>query len=294
VAPLCAAQLVAGVLLYAEWRRGGPEALVPDCARVLEVLRGRHLVRAYASYHTAYCLTYTSAETVVASPPWNERFWGYPLPYLDEVRREPRAAWVLVPGVDFQLPAPHTFAAKVAGIGGRFTHEEAGPAAVYYDFVPPFPARAMAAGVDGPAGDADVTTRVVQPPGPATFPVAHPQSVAGLTLLAGTASPDLPRAMDLEVSPDGVRFERIGRRRRGRETVDLAWVNGHPQFLVDDLAFSVPLDGRMVAAVRITPIESSPWSVSEVLLHPAASSESEAAPGVDADALYRSVLAHRR
>jgi len=43
-------------------------------------------VRAYASYHTAYCLTYTSGETVVASPPWNERFWGYPMPYLDEVR----------------------------------------------------------------------------------------------------------------------------------------------------------------------------------------------------------------
>src|SRR6185503_8817168 len=98
VAPLCAAQLWAGARLFAEWRRGGAEALVPDCARVLDVLRREHLVRAYASYHTAYCLTYTSAESVVASPPWNERFWGYPMPYLDDVRADSRAAWVLVPG----------------------------------------------------------------------------------------------------------------------------------------------------------------------------------------------------
>ena len=86
VAPLCALQLWTGARLLGEWRRAGPEALVPDCARVLDVLRGQRLARAYASYHTAYCLTYTSGETVVASPPWNERFWGYPMPYLDEVR----------------------------------------------------------------------------------------------------------------------------------------------------------------------------------------------------------------
>jgi len=294
VAPLCAAQLWAGARLFDEWRRGGAEALVPDCARVLDVLRREHLVRAYASYHTAYCLTYTSAEAVVASPPWNERFWGYPMPYLDDVRAEARAAWVLVPGVDFQLPAPHTFEAKVAGIGGRFARADVGAAAVYYDFRPPFSPRATSGGVNGPAGDADVTTRVVQPPGPATFTVVHPRAVAGLTFLAGTASPDLPRAMDVEVSPDGVRFERIGRRRRGRETVDLAWLNGHPQFLVDDLAFSVPLDGRVVAAVRITPAESGPWAVSEVLLHPVAADESESASAVDAHALYRSLLAQRR
>jgi hypothetical protein len=215
------------------------------------------------------------------------------MPYLDDVRAEPRAAWVLVPGVDFQLPAPRTFEAKVVGIGGRFARAEAAPAAVYYDFTPPFSPRATSGGVDGPAGDADVLTRVVQPPGPATFTVARPQAIAGVTLLAATSSPDLPRAMDLEVSSDGVRFERIGRRRRARETVDLAWVNGHPQFLVDDLAFSVPLDGRVVAALRIIPTESGPWAVSEVLLHPVAAGEMAADSSVDARDLYRSLLAHR-
>lgn len=269
VLPLCAAQSWTGALLLSAWRRAGPEALVPDCTRVLEVLGRRGIARAYASYHTAYCLTYTSGETVVASPPWNERFFGYPLPFLDEVRFATRVAWVLLPGVDFALPAPPTFETKLAGIGGRYARVEVSPAVVYADFVPPFGPRA-APGTAGPAGDGDVSTRVVEPSvGPAVFPARRPLAVAGVTLLSGPTVPGLPRALDVEVSADGATFERIGRRRRGRETMDLAWINGHPQFLVDDLAYSVPLDGRTVSALRIVPVDDAgPWGISEVLLHP--------------------------
>jgi hypothetical protein len=119
--------------------------------------------------------------------------------------------------------------------------------------------------------------------------------------------------MDVEVSSDGTTFERIGRRRRGRETVDLAWLNGHPQFLVDDLAFSVPLDGRTIVAVRVSPAEPGPWGVAEVLVHPvlegplapwpaatlAGSWSERAAPApadaerADAGALFRALLAAR-
>jgi hypothetical protein len=148
--------------------------------------------------------------------------------------------------------------------------------------------------VDGRAGDGDVTTRLVEPPGPATFAVGRPQGVAGVTLLAGPSAPGLPRAMDLEVSSDGATFERIARRRRGRETTDLAWMNGHPQFLVDDLAFSAPLDGRVVAAVRVAPTESAPWAVSEVLLHPAGIAQDGTFAAGDASRLYRDLLARRR
>jgi hypothetical protein len=294
VVPLCAAQLWTSVVLVTAWRAAGTAALVPDCGAVLAALRGRGLTRAYASYHTAYCLTYTSGETVVASPPWNERFYGYPMPYLDDVRSAPSAAWVLVPGVDFGLPAPRTFESKVAGIGGRHVRIDAPPGVVYADFVPPFSSTIVAGRVAGPAGDGDVTTRVLQSPGgAAVFAVVPPLAVAGLTLLAAREPPGLPRAMDIEVSGDGATFERIGRRRRGRETVDLAWIDGHPQFLIDDLAFAVPLDGRTVSAVRIVPMEGTAWAVSEVLLHPAP----EAAPPPrtgDAGALYRSLVAPRR
>jgi len=183
---------------------------------------------------------------------------------------------------------------------------------VYFDFVPPFGPRTAPAAVTGPAGDGDVSTRVLEPSGSAAFAVGRPLAVAGVTLLAGPSAPDLPRAMDIEVSADGSTFERVGRRRRGRETIDLAWVNGHPQFLVDDLAFSIALDGRIVTAVRIAPTESGSWAVAEVLLHPvAAASESAHSSDVggswaarraalaarpepaDAGWLYRSLLALR-
>jgi hypothetical protein len=269
VVALCAANLWTGARLREAWRQVGPDGIVPDCAPVVELLARSGIVRAYASYHTAYCVTYTSGETVVASPPWNERFYGYPMPYLDEVRFATRVAWVLVPGVDFGLPSPRTFESKLVGIGGRYARHEAGPAVVFDDFVPPFGARAAPRAVAGPSGDGDVSTRILEPAaGPAVFMLREPVATAGLTLLAGPSDPGLPRAMDVEVSSDGSTFQRVARRRRGRETIDLAWIDGHPQFLVDDLAFSTALDGRFVTAVRITPTEAAPWSIAEILVHP--------------------------
>ncbi|HUG52688.1 MAG TPA: hypothetical protein VMR21_03775 [Vicinamibacteria bacterium] len=298
VLPLCAAQLTTGALLLGAWRRAGPEGIVPDCRPALHFLEGRGVARAYASYHTAYCLTYMSGERVVASQPWNERFYGHPLPYLDEVRLATRVAWVLVPGVDFELPAPRTFETKLAGIGGLYERVESGAALVYLDFVPPFGPEVHASVVQGPAGDLDVTTRVVEPPaGGAVFALSRPVETAGLTLLAGPAPPGLPRSLTLEVSSDGRAFERIGRRRRGRDTVDLVWLNGHPQFAIDDLAYSVPLDGRQVVAVRITPSERGAWSAAELLVHatgPRVPWPPSDLHGNDAGGLYRRLVVEHR
>lgn len=270
VLPMCAAHLWTAARLLDGWKTAGPDGVVPDCARVVAWLSERGLARAYASYHTAYCVTYTSGERIVASPPWNERFYGEPMPFLDEVRFSRDVAWVLVPGVDFELPAPRTFESKLIGIGGTYQRHEAGPAVVFDAFVPPFGARTMLHSVAGPTGDGDVGTRIVEPPsGPVVVSLTRPAAVAGLTLLAGPSAPGLPRGMDVEVSSDGSTFTRVARRRRGRETVDLAWINGHPQFLVDDLAFAAALDGRLVSAVRISPTEAAPWSLAEILVHPA-------------------------
>jgi hypothetical protein len=276
VLPLCALHLWTGARLLSAWHAAGPAGLAPDCAPIRDLLLQRGLTRAYASYHTAYCVTYTSGEAVLASPPWNERFYGYPLPYLDEVRFATRVAWVLAPGADFDLPSPRTFESKLAGVGGRFDRVAAGAAVAYLDFEPPFGSFVATGTLGGPAGDGDVATRVLEPAlGGAVFALARPVEAAGLTLLAGPTPPGLPPVMDVETSSDGVTFERIGRRRRGRETVDLAWINGHPQFLTDDLAFSVPLDGRAVRAVRITPAEpGGAWAVAEVLVHPISSPRS--------------------
>jgi hypothetical protein len=76
--------------------------------------------------------------------------------------------------------------------------------------------------------------------------------------------------MDVEVSADGAAFETVARRRRRDERSDLRWVGGQPQFVIDHDVIAVPLAGRTVAAVRVTPVASGDaWGVGEILLHPA-------------------------
>jgi len=76
--------------------------------------------------------------------------------------------------------------------------------------------------------------------------------------------------MDVEVSADGAAFETVARRRRRDERADLRWVGGQPQYVIDHDVIAVPLGGRIVAAVRVTPVASGDaWGVGELLLHPA-------------------------
>ena len=105
---------------------------------------------------------------------------------------------------------------------------------------------------------------------PSTFALPAPRALDGLTLVAGAAGPPLLRSMDVEVSADGAVFEVVARRRRRGEREDLRWVNGHPQYVLDHDLIAVALGGRTVAAIRITPVTSrDPWTLGELLLHPA-------------------------
>jgi len=102
------------------------------------------------------------------------------------------------------------------------------------------------------------------------FDLAVPASLDAVTLIAAGHGPALLRSMDVEVSADGVVFETVASRRRRGEREDLRWVNGHPQYLIDNDVLSVPLGGGTVRAIRVTPVASADeWSLAEVLVHPA-------------------------
>ena len=126
----------------------------------------------------------------------------------------------------------------------------------------------------GEAGDRDLATALrPDPRAPLTFRLPSPRALDALTLVAGLEGPRLPRSLDVEISADGSEFETVARRRRREERDDLRWVNGHPQAVLDHDLLAVPLGGRTVAAVRIAPYESGdPWTLGELLLHPARTS----------------------
>jgi hypothetical protein len=260
VLALAALHLIVASSLLVAWRqsdRAKPPFLLPDLAPARRRLESLGIRRAYASYGPAYRLTYESGEKIVASQPWNERFLHHPLPYLDEVRFAKNVAWLLTPTVPADLPPPRSFEDALGAIGGAYRREDAGAVVVYHGFTPPFDPI-----VEPLPGAAAVKAGALALPAP--------RSLDAVTLVAGTSGPRLLRSMDVEVSADGAVFETVTQRRRRDERKDLRWVNGHPQYVLDHDLLAIPLGGRTVSIIRITPFESTDaWGLGEVLLHPA-------------------------
>jgi 4-amino-4-deoxy-L-arabinose transferase-like glycosyltransferase len=298
VLALAALHLGLGVQLLETWRRSDRATapfFLPDLQPVRRVLEENGLRHAYASYGPAFRLTWESGERIVASPPWNDRFRHWPLPLLDEVRFAKNVAWVLFPALPSALPAPAEFEATMRRLGGRWRRVDAPPAVVFHAFVPPFAPEGAPWPGAGPAGDADLRTFVE--PGPTEalelrFPAPRP--LEAVTLLAALDGPRLLRSMDVQVSADGTSFETVDSRRRREERLDLRWVNGHPQAVIDHDVIAVPLGGRPVAALRVVPVQSGErWRVGEVLLHevPARQAWDEwLDPGLDWEARRRALV----
>jgi hypothetical protein len=272
VLALAVGHLIGGERLVRAWRqadRAAPPFLLPDLRPVLHVLQAHGVRRVYASYGPAYRLTFESREAVIATQPWNERFLHHRLPFLDEVRFAKNVAWVLTPSVPTDLPAPHAFDSNLGAAGGTWRRTVAGAAIVYDGFIPPFAKEVAPAPQAGLAGDGDPLSAIRPDPRYAlTLDLGPARVLDGLSLLAGGNGPRLLRSMDVAVSADGTTFEVVATRRRRLERGDLRWVNGHPQYVVDHDLISIPLAGRPVRAVRITPVLSDePWALGELLLH---------------------------
>lgn len=269
---LAALHLSGGLQLLEAWRgldRASAPFLLPDLRPVRRLLDSSGVRHAYASYGPAFRLTWESGERIVASPPWNDRFRHWPLPLLDEVRFAKNVAWVLTPDVPSGLPQPHELEAALRRIGGRWRREDRPGAVVYLGFVPPFASNVEAPPGRSAAGDSDLRTFLAPPPGEdLVLAWPQPRPLAGLTLVSALDGPRLPRSFDIEVSADGSTFEIVASRRRREERLDLRWVNGHPQAVIDHDVIAVGLGGRLVQAVRIAPWRSEEsWRLGELLLH---------------------------
>ncbi len=110
-------------------------ASVPELQTTLDVLRSLQIDHVFASYGAAYRLNYESSGNVVASQRKNERFLGWPIPYLSAVTSAPRVAYVLTDAISYLKPSLFETQLMKAAVSARV--QTSGAFRIYYDFDEP-------------------------------------------------------------------------------------------------------------------------------------------------------------
>jgi hypothetical protein len=232
---------------------------VPRLEPVIETLQRASVESAYASLQFAGRLTLETQGQVIASQAWNERVPGDPLRFRDEVDLDPRAVWVLHPGLSRGLPRAGLFRQLLGEMGGGFREDLPGDFVVFRGFRPPYdesrpvPTRALsvrtAAGQSLPASvlDRDATTAWVASQGLAPgagleVSLDSPRRLSALLL--GVDLRDSPLAVPWIAEVDG---ETVA---RGPCRHVLQWINGAPRAGKQALLV-VPLGERTGGAVRL-------------------------------------------
>ncbi len=258
----------------------GPLEL-PDTRPLVAFLDARGLRHAYAHYWLSYRLNFETGERLVVAEPYNARFPGRPVRYLDDVRRADRVAFVTHPTYGYSADA---IAGMLSRAGGAWAQGTAGVFTVFYDFVPPGgrgatrvlprggwriearPAPELAArALDGDVATA-WTSGAPQAPGMAlTLELGAPQAVCGLRIDLGDDRGDYARGTRVEASPDGAAWNVVAE--MGDVGTDLHWDGDHPRFLVGGRAYDVRFGPVTARVLRVTQTGSDPrcwWTVAEL------------------------------
>ncbi|MEW5912230.1 MAG: hypothetical protein AB1814_06715 [Thermodesulfobacteriota bacterium] len=134
-AALALFNLLTAVLLMNAWTKPGfaeRDGQMPDLAQVLAFMRQEKITHCFAAHWTSYRLTFLTDEKIICSQPWNERFRQWPIPYKDQVARDPRAAYVLTSPDSFDAAL---FAQDMAGRNITYRQTQAGRYTVFDRFI---------------------------------------------------------------------------------------------------------------------------------------------------------------
>ncbi|MCB2184992.1 MAG: hypothetical protein KQJ78_01145 [Deltaproteobacteria bacterium] len=129
-----AANLVVLGCTLAVWLRpdfAAVDAKSPSLAPAIQALERAGIRHCFASYWSSYRLTFLTDERIVCSQPYNQRFWGWPIPYFAAVAADPAAVYVLTTPDQFPAAA---FAQDLRQMGVSAATEEAGEYTIFRDF----------------------------------------------------------------------------------------------------------------------------------------------------------------
>lgn len=123
--------IVNAVLLLQHWKSDDFDGHYNDARPAIAKLKEMGIDSAYASYFDAYSIGYLSNEEIVCSQPYNERFFGWPLPYKDLVDQDKNAAYVMGPSQRFKVG---DFLGELNQYSMDFKSTEAGKFTIFYGF----------------------------------------------------------------------------------------------------------------------------------------------------------------
>lgn len=278
---LAALNAASAVRLMEAWRVPGfakDEASLFDVRPAIGCLDAQGITRCYASYHVAYRITYATDERIVCGQYYNERFYGWPLPYKDMVDAASQVAFVLPDAFTLR---PDQFDADLEATGVRARREVCGDFAVYSDFAPEtrleFPrlrvgdlAATAAANAGGAPAlhDGNPFSRwrahAEQEPG-MHVEVALPGEtrIAGVALYYNAWYQDRARSLDI-LARTGGRWEPV---RLGvpQDMDRFEFVNGHP--VLGNQVQTIRFEAVTADAIRVAVAEPEPgrdWAIGEI------------------------------
>jgi hypothetical protein len=126
--------LATGMALMRVWSQPGfasAQADTPDLRPALACLDRLGINRCYASMWMASRIAYETDERILASQPYNTRFYGWPIPYKEEVDASPKVAYVLTHSDRF---TSDRFEADLKAMKVSSHRDPCGDFLVYYDF----------------------------------------------------------------------------------------------------------------------------------------------------------------
>ena len=128
--------LTAGIALMRVWSQPGfasTQADIPDLRPAIACLDRLGINRCYASMWMASRIAYETDERILGSQPYNTRFYGWPIPYKEEVDASRKVAYVLTPSDRF---TSDRFDADLKAMKVSSRRDLCGEFFVYYDFQP--------------------------------------------------------------------------------------------------------------------------------------------------------------
>jgi len=264
------------------------DIFLPDTTALRRFLLDRGIRHAYGNYWIAYRMSFESHEQVLCAEPYNQRFPGKPVKFLEEVQAATNVAYVYVTARRDGFSAEE-FEEAMAQLGVTCTKTNVASFTVFHDFHLPDEAPGttwrelprdgwtVTASTNGARAAAVIDNSpwtswslgATQSPGASlTVDLGAVRRVGRMRIDMGAWPTDFPRGYRIRVSPDGVSWKTVAERTPIRW--NLFWRENHPSFLSQKGDYlTLPFtdaDARMVELELTGANNRFDWSVAELRL----------------------------